>query len=163
MLDTYASKYHDLKAPRKLKWKPALGSVSLTIKVGGDSLDLNVTPLHATIIMHFQVNSFCSLFLLLHTLTASCLRCQVCCKCECVHTLTSFVWPSQSLLQDTEREEKKDDAFQPSHQQLRVSSDILAIALLLTLRARQHMHTIVCKLEAQHLFKQHDISSQLNT
>ena len=59
MLDTYASKYHDLKAPRKLKWKPALGSVSLTIRVGGDNLDLNVTPLHATIIMHFQVNPFC--------------------------------------------------------------------------------------------------------
>ena len=55
MLDTYASKYHDLKAPRKLKWRPALGSVSLTIRVGGGSLDLTVTPLHATIIMHFQV------------------------------------------------------------------------------------------------------------
>ena len=57
MLDTYASKYHDLKAPRKLKWKPALGSVTLTIKVGSDSLDLTVTPLHATIITHFQVSS----------------------------------------------------------------------------------------------------------
>lgn len=55
MLDTYASKYNDLKAPRKLKWKPALGSVTLTIKVGSDTLDLTVTPLHATIIMHFQV------------------------------------------------------------------------------------------------------------
>lgn len=55
MLDTYAGKYHDLKAPRKLKWKPALGSVTLTIKVGSDTLDLSVTPLHATIIMHFQV------------------------------------------------------------------------------------------------------------
>ena len=55
MLDTYASKYHDLKAPRKLKWKPALGSVTLTIKVGSDTLDVTVTPLHATIIMHFQV------------------------------------------------------------------------------------------------------------
>lgn len=55
MLDTYAGKYHDLKAPRKLKWKPALGSVTLTIKVGSDTLDLTVTPLHATIIMHFQV------------------------------------------------------------------------------------------------------------
>lgn len=55
MLDTYASKYHDLKAPRKLKWKPALGSVTLTIRVGVDMLDLTVTPLHATLIMHFQV------------------------------------------------------------------------------------------------------------
>lgn len=55
MLDTYASKYHDLKAPRKLKWRPASGSVSLTIRVGGGSLDLTVTPLHATVIMHFQV------------------------------------------------------------------------------------------------------------
>lgn len=59
MLDTYASKYHDLKAPRKLKWKPALGSVTLSIKVGNDSLDLTVTPLHATIIMHFQVTAPC--------------------------------------------------------------------------------------------------------
>lgn len=56
MLDTYASKYHDLKAPRKLKWKMSLGSVSLSIRVGGDKLDLTVTPLHATIIMHFQVH-----------------------------------------------------------------------------------------------------------
>ena len=55
MLDTYGSKYHDLKAPRKLKWRPALGSVTLTIRVGSDTLDLTVTPLHATIIMHFQV------------------------------------------------------------------------------------------------------------
>lgn len=54
MLDTYASKYHELKAPRKLKWRPALGSVSLTIRVGGSSLDLTVSPLHATIILHFQ-------------------------------------------------------------------------------------------------------------
>lgn len=55
MLDTYGSKYHDLKAPRKLKWRPALGSVTLTIRVGSDTMDLTVTPLHATIIMHFQV------------------------------------------------------------------------------------------------------------
>lgn len=54
MLDTYGSKYHDLKAPRKLKWKPTLGSVTLAIRVGSDTLDLTVTPLHATIIMHFQ-------------------------------------------------------------------------------------------------------------
>lgn len=57
MLDTYASKYHDLKAPRKLKWKPALGSVGLTVRVGGDSLDLTVSPLHASVIMHFQVGT----------------------------------------------------------------------------------------------------------
>ena len=54
MLDTYASKYHDLKAPRKLKWKPALGSVTMSVRVGADTVDLTVTPLHATIIMHFQ-------------------------------------------------------------------------------------------------------------
>lgn len=58
MLDTYANKYHDLKAPRKLKWRPALGSVSLTIRVGTNSLDLTVTPLHATIILHFQVSKY---------------------------------------------------------------------------------------------------------
>lgn len=55
MLDTYANKYHELKAPRKLKWRPALGSVSLTIRVAGSSLDLTVSPLHATLILHFQV------------------------------------------------------------------------------------------------------------
>ena len=57
MLDTYASKYHDLKAPRKLKWKPALGSVTLSVRVGADTVDLTVTPLHATIIMHFQASA----------------------------------------------------------------------------------------------------------
>ena len=42
MLDTYAAKYRSLKAPRKLQWKPNLGTVRLELAIGGQTLEFNV-------------------------------------------------------------------------------------------------------------------------
>ncbi|KAK9820288.1 hypothetical protein WJX72_008627 [[Myrmecia] bisecta] len=57
MLDTYAAKYHSLKAPRKLVWKPHLGTVKLAITIGDRTTDFTVSPLQAVLIMAFQTVS----------------------------------------------------------------------------------------------------------
>eukprot|EP00887_Chlorella_sp_A99_P005758 scaffold1.g5758.t1 len=54
MLDTYGAKYHSLKAPRKLEWKPNLGTVELDLTIGGQELQFAVSPLHASILLHFR-------------------------------------------------------------------------------------------------------------
>ncbi len=54
MLDAYAAKYHSLKAPRKLQWKPNLGTVSLSVSVGGTAAVFSVPPAHAAILMQFS-------------------------------------------------------------------------------------------------------------
>lgn len=42
MLATYAAKYRSLKAPRKLQWRPSLGTVSLELAIGDQALEFNV-------------------------------------------------------------------------------------------------------------------------
>lgn len=42
MLATYGAKYRSLKAPRKLQWKPSLGSVQLELTIGDQTLEFNV-------------------------------------------------------------------------------------------------------------------------
>ncbi len=42
MLDTYGAKYHSLKVPRKLQWKPNLGQVTLDVTIGGQALEFQV-------------------------------------------------------------------------------------------------------------------------
>jgi len=54
MLRTYGQKYHAIKAPRALQWKPSLGSVSLTLTIGDKDLEFTVSPMHATLLLHFQ-------------------------------------------------------------------------------------------------------------
>lgn len=43
MLATYGAKYRSLKAPRKLQWKPNLGSVQLELTIGDQTLEFNVS------------------------------------------------------------------------------------------------------------------------
>lgn len=43
MLDTYGAKYRSLKAPRKLQWKPSLGTVSLELAIGDQTLEFSVS------------------------------------------------------------------------------------------------------------------------
>ena len=43
MLSTYAAKYRSLKAPRKLQWKPNLGTVQLELAIGDQTLEFNVS------------------------------------------------------------------------------------------------------------------------
>lgn len=57
MLKAYAAKFHTIKAPRKLQWRPHLGSVDLKVTVGARALELNVSPVHAAIIYHFKVGT----------------------------------------------------------------------------------------------------------
>ena len=42
MLATYAAKYRSLKAPRKLVWRPSLGTVQLELAIGEQRLEFNV-------------------------------------------------------------------------------------------------------------------------
>ena len=57
-LDAYAARFFVLKTPRKLVWHPNLGSVNLHLCVGDTELDLTVTPLQATLLMHFKARCF---------------------------------------------------------------------------------------------------------
>jgi anaphase-promoting complex subunit 2 len=56
MLATYAHKYHSLKAPRILEWKPSLGSVTLELTIGDRQLEFTVSPFHATVLLQFQAH-----------------------------------------------------------------------------------------------------------
>lgn len=58
-LDAFANRYYVLKAPRKLLWQPHLGTVSLTLTVGGTVHDFTVPPILASMLLHFQVPSLC--------------------------------------------------------------------------------------------------------
>uniref|UniRef100_A0A1B6GF83 Anaphase-promoting complex subunit 2 n=3 Tax=Cuerna arida TaxID=1464854 RepID=A0A1B6GF83_9HEMI len=52
--DIYTKAFETLKGNRTLSWKPHLGSVSLEIELKDRTLQLTVSPIHATIIWHFQ-------------------------------------------------------------------------------------------------------------
>jgi anaphase-promoting complex subunit 2 len=46
-----------LQGNRTLNWKPHLGSVNLDIELKDRKINLTVSPIHATIIWHFQTKS----------------------------------------------------------------------------------------------------------
>ncbi|CAB3380958.1 Hypothetical predicted protein [Cloeon dipterum] len=53
-LDDYTKAFEALKGNRTLSWKPHLGYVNLDIELKDRTLNLTVSPIHATIIWHFQ-------------------------------------------------------------------------------------------------------------
>lgn len=53
-LQTYTKAFETLKGNRTLCWKPHLGSVNLDIELKDRKINLTVSPIHATIIWHFQ-------------------------------------------------------------------------------------------------------------
>lgn len=53
-LNTYTKAFETLKGNRTLCWKPQLGSVNLDIEIKDRKINLTVSPIHATIIWHFQ-------------------------------------------------------------------------------------------------------------
>ena len=53
-LKAYGDRFEALKAPRKLVWKPALGSVTLSLALGSQSRSYTVSPGHATLICAFH-------------------------------------------------------------------------------------------------------------
>lgn len=56
-LAKYMKAFEALKGNRTLCWKPHLGNVNLEIELKDRKLSLNVTPIHATIIINFQSKS----------------------------------------------------------------------------------------------------------
>lgn len=54
MLNDYAKRFTEIKTPRKLLWKKNLGTVKLELQFEGKAQQFTVTPMHASIIMHFQ-------------------------------------------------------------------------------------------------------------
>lgn len=53
-LETYTRAFETLKGNRTLSWKPHLGLVNMTIELNDRTLKLNVSPVHATIVSHFE-------------------------------------------------------------------------------------------------------------
>ncbi|KAI9916179.1 hypothetical protein PsorP6_016891 [Peronosclerospora sorghi] len=53
-IDAFIDSYHVLRNPRALSWNASLGSVQLSIDLGGEERDFIVTPFQATIILHFE-------------------------------------------------------------------------------------------------------------
>lgn len=60
-LDRYVKTFELFKGSRTLCWKSHLGNVDLDIETKDRKINLNVTPIHATIILHFQEKSEWSL------------------------------------------------------------------------------------------------------
>ncbi|GFS60495.1 anaphase-promoting complex subunit 2 [Trichonephila inaurata madagascariensis] len=56
-LKKYTTAFEALKGNRSLTWKSHLGSVDLEIELKGRILNLSVSPVHATILWHFQEKS----------------------------------------------------------------------------------------------------------
>ena len=54
MIRTFGHKYHALKAPRILKWKPTVGTVSITLTIGEKDIEYTVSPLHAALLVKFD-------------------------------------------------------------------------------------------------------------
>ena len=53
MLDAYSKRYHHLKAPRQLMWRPTLGTVEVEIMRGDFELTISVSTMEAAVLQHF--------------------------------------------------------------------------------------------------------------
>ena len=54
LLETYGERYHHLKAPRKIKWRPTLGTVQMEIMWRDVEVSVSVGPIEAALIHAFQ-------------------------------------------------------------------------------------------------------------
>lgn len=54
LLSDYAKRFHEIKTPRKLLWKKNLGVVKVELQFEDRAVQFSVSPLLASIIMHFQ-------------------------------------------------------------------------------------------------------------
>ena len=50
----FGKRYHSQKAPRTLKWKKSIGEVCLDLTLGDETVEFNVSPIQATILLAFQ-------------------------------------------------------------------------------------------------------------
>ncbi|XP_024894051.1 anaphase-promoting complex subunit 2 [Temnothorax curvispinosus] len=112
-LNKYVKAFEALKGNRTLCWKPHLGNVSLEIELKDRKLDINVTPVHATIILHFQDKNEWTLQDLAEVMHA---------PATVLRRKMSF-WVSQGLLKET-----SSDVFilqEESTSKSRLSTDIV--------------------------------------
>ena len=54
LLETYGERYHHLKAPRKMKWRPTLGTVQMDIMWRDVEVSVSVGPIEAALIHAFR-------------------------------------------------------------------------------------------------------------
>jgi anaphase-promoting complex subunit 2 len=54
LLETYGERYHHLKAPRKMKWRPTIGVVQMEIMWRDVEVSVSVGPIEAALIHFFQ-------------------------------------------------------------------------------------------------------------
>ncbi len=54
MTDAYERRYHHLKAPRVMRWKPALGTVRVEAMFGEIEVEVDVGPIEAAVLFCFQ-------------------------------------------------------------------------------------------------------------
>ena len=54
MMDAYGKRYHHLKAPRQMRWKPTLGTVVVEVMRGDIEIELSVSPIEAAVLTQFQ-------------------------------------------------------------------------------------------------------------
>ncbi|KAK7578045.1 hypothetical protein V9T40_010250 [Parthenolecanium corni] len=90
-LDVYTKAFETYKGNRTLLWKSHLGIVTLEIELKDRTLNLTVSPVHATIIWHFQTKSEWSLADLSKIMMTS---------CSVLRRKISF-WQSQGVLIET--------------------------------------------------------------
>ncbi len=50
----FGKRYHSQKAPRTLKWKKSIGEVCLDLTLGDETVEFNVSPVQATILLAFE-------------------------------------------------------------------------------------------------------------
>ncbi len=50
----FGRRYHSQKAPRTLKWKKSIGEVCLDLTLGDETIEFNVSPVQATILLAFE-------------------------------------------------------------------------------------------------------------
>lgn len=67
-MEEYTRAFETLKGNRTLCWKNHLGIVNLEIELADKTLELSVTPIYATILMHFQDKNVWKLDELSHTM-----------------------------------------------------------------------------------------------
>lgn len=46
-----------MKAPRRLIWFNEIGTIELQVELDGETISVNASPIHASILMHFADKS----------------------------------------------------------------------------------------------------------
>ena len=97
ILNYYTTQYKTFKHSRSLEWYPNLGLLNITIELLDRKLHLDVTPLQATVLYHFDEQPIWSLFPLATKLDVD----------EASTRRTLLFWTSQGVIQETANEEYK--------------------------------------------------------